>query len=513
MVAVVWFKRDFRTYDHAPLHAAEATGQPVLPLYITEPDYWQLPDTSYRQWRFMYGCLKELDTDLKQLGAPLINRTGNAVDILAEFHAQTPITGLYSHMETGNMWTFQRDLAVKKWCKDNNIPWYEYRQFGVQRGNFKRSQKGKDTWAAQWNSLMTKPQLPSPTKLIATAHQPEALPTASDLHLAPDGLTTMQPAGRTAGQNLLYSFLYERGEFYQTDMSSPIKGEGGCSRLSPYITYGCLSLREIAQTAYQCQKELKTRPPDQRGKWPRALNAFIGRLHWHCHFIQKLEAEPALEFQNMNRTYDALDRSQDNEKFTAWATGTTGYPYIDACMRYLIQTGWLNFRARAMLMSFASYHLWLDWRLTAPYLAQLFIDYEPGIHYSQTQMQSGVTGINSVRVYNPVKQGQDFDSEGVFIATHIPELAELPAEYRHQPWALPPLLQADCPGIGTYPTPIINHEEAARTAKQKIIAIRKSKASKTAADEVMQQHGSRKQRPRKKPSNPTKDLHPTLFTL
>ena len=126
--------------------------------------------------------------------------------------------------------------------------------------------------------------------------------------------------------------------------------------------------------------------------------------------MQRLEAEATLDEQAMNPELDALlVRPYDEEKFLAWANGTTGWPFFDACMRSLRATGWINFRMRAMMQSVASYTLWLPWRVTGAHLARQFLDYEPGIHWSQIQMQSGVTGINSVRAYSIMKQSKDQD--------------------------------------------------------------------------------------------------------
>ena len=132
----------------------------------------------------------------------------------------------------------------------------------------------------------------------------------------------------------------------------------------------------------------------------KSLRSFKSRLAWHCHFIQKFYDQPSIEKENMSTSYNGLRENDFNEKyFKAWTDGQTGYPFIDACMRYLKSHGWINFIMRAMLVSFASYQLWLDWRVTSKYLSKYFTDYEPGIHYSQFQMQSGTTGINTLRIY------------------------------------------------------------------------------------------------------------------
>jgi ATP-dependent Clp protease ATP-binding subunit ClpB len=174
-------------------------------------------------------------------------------------------------------------------------------------------------------------------------------------------------------------------------------------------------MREVAQATWGRLAEVKAMPAEVRGAQATALRAYIGRLHWHCHFIQKLEASPSLEFANLHRAYDGLRENEFDQKlFRAWAAGRTGFPFVDACMRSLASTGWINFRMRAMLVAFASYQLWLHWRETGLHLARLFTDYEPGIHWPQMQMQSGTTGTNTVRIYNPVKQSTDQDPEGKY---------------------------------------------------------------------------------------------------
>jgi deoxyribodipyrimidine photo-lyase len=303
-----------------------------------------------------------------------------------------------------------------------------------------------------------------------------------------------QPGGRAAGLNLLESFLAERGLAYQRGMSSPAAGETACSRLSPHLAFGTLSMREVFQAAAARRDGLgDLADGPARRRWQGALGSLIGRLHWHCHFVQKLESQPSIETTDFHAAYAGL-RGCDPVRLAAWAEGRTGWPFVDACMRYLAAGGWLNFRMRAMLMAVASYQLWQDWRPTGLHLARLFTDYEPGIHWSQAQMQSGTTGINTVRIYNPVKQGQDQDPTGAFVRRWVPELAAVPLAHLHTPWAMPAAVQAaaGCRLGRDYPAPILDHVDAARAARERVWAVRRGPAFAAEAVGIQARHGSRR---------------------
>jgi deoxyribodipyrimidine photo-lyase len=471
---VVWFKRDLRWVDHRPLLLAAERG-PVLPLYIVEPELWQQPDASMRQWQFCREALLELRQALAALGQPLIVRTGTVTAVLERARRQLAIAALWSHEETGNGFTFARDKQVKAWTRQHGIPWTEVPQFGVVRGL-----KQRQGWARSWEEQMAQPMAPALQALSGLGQlDPGAIPTADALLLREDHCAQRQQGGRSAGLQELENFLQHRVGQYARSLSSPLKAFSGCSRISPYLTWGCLSLREVVH---------RTRLRPGRG-----VSSFSSRLHWHCHFIQKLESEPEIEFQDFH-PYMRGVRSLDPERFGAWAEGRTGVPFVDACMRALIAHGWINFRMRAMLMSFASYHLWLPWRQTGLHLARLFVDYEPGIHWSQCQMQSGSTSINTIRIYNPIKQGQDHDPNGDFIRQWCHELQAVPNVYLHEPWRMDTATAQRCSCmIGRdYPQPIIEPSSAAREARDRIWDIRRSSGFSAIADGIQHRHGSRR---------------------
>lgn len=479
MVSLLWFKRDLRVQDHPALALAAAAG-PVLPLYVVEPDLWAQPDASARQWAFVAECLTQLRVDLAALGQPLVIRTGDAVTVMQGLHGRYRFERIVSHEETGNAWSYDRDRRVAAWARAQGLPWIEVPQSGVVR-----RLRGRDGWAARRDQFIAAPAVGAPTALAPVAPASGTLPVARGLRLADDPCPNRQPGGRAAGLRLLDSFLDSRGHSYRSAMSSPLGAERACSRLSPYLAFGALSVREVAQTAGAARAARRG-----QGSWPQALKSFDARLAWRDHFIQKLEDEPQLEHRALHRGLDDLrPRSPDAGRFAAWTAGETGLPFVDACMRYLQATGWLNFRMRAMLMSVAAYHLWIDWRPAGLHLARLFTDYEPGIHWSQCQMQSGVTGINAIRMYNPVKQGLDQDPQGRFIRRWLPELDPVPDSFLHEPWKWPDARRLLA---GRYPEPVVDPVTAARAARQAMGSGRNSSGFAQEAARVVQRHASRK---------------------
>ncbi|NTT85386.1 FAD-binding domain-containing protein [Tabrizicola fusiformis] len=477
MNVLVWLKRDLRLADHPALTLAAGMGR-ALPVYVVEPEYWQLPDTSARQWEVTAEALADLREALAAVGMPLVLRVGPAVEVLARLCRQHDITTIVSHEETGNLWTFARDRQVGAWARGAGIVWHEVPQSGVVRrlGN-------RDGWQARRDAFTAEAVLPAPAMVPVPGVERGQIPTARALRLAEDRCPHRQRGGRTEALLLLDSFLTQRGEPYRSAMSAPLAAERACSRLSPHLALGSLSGREAVQATTARAAE---RPG---GRWGGALSSFQSRLAWRDHFMQKLEDQPDIELRCLSRAAEALrPREADATRLAAWATGQTGLPFVDACMRYLQATGWLNFRMRAMLMAVASYHLWLDWRATGHVLARAFTDYEPGIHWPQVQMQSGVTAINTPRIYNPVKQGLEQDPTGAFTRRWLPELAAVPDGFLQEPWKWPGFAKI---AGRRYPEPLVDPVAAARAARDAVWELRRREGHRDEAAAIAARHASR----------------------
>ncbi len=486
-IQIVWFKRDLRITDHKPLFEASKISIPILPLYVVENEYWQQSFSNRRHWCFIHDSLMELRKELKKLGQSLIIRQGSVKDIFSELAVNFNIISIYAHEETGNMWTYNRDKCVKNWCDQKQISFKEFPTNGIVR-----CLKNRDDWSKIRNLRMKEDLTPKPHSLTPIEGIRDGLiPKKNNPIFKNDFIGKVQKGGRDEALKIINSFLNDRGKNYLYNISKPGISEKTCSRISPHLTWGTITSKEIIKLLNLEKDKLKQNKLKLLNK---NLNAIKSRLSWRCHFIQKLESQPTIETSCMHPFYDELRKENFNhEYYEAWKKGLTGYPFIDACMRSLNFNGWITFRMRAMLVSFASYDLWLDWRITGHHLAQTFTDYEPGIHYSQLQMQSGVTGINTLRIYNPIKQSMDHDKNGKFIKKWVGELRQVPEAWIHEPWKMDLKTQENINCfIGTdYPEPIVNHTIAIKNAKTKISSIFKKNGYRNKSTMVFKKLGSR----------------------
>ncbi len=470
-VNILWFKKDLRIEDNEALFEASKRFK-LLPIYIIEKDLWSQNSYSDRQWQFCKESLIDLNQDLKKLGQELVIRTGDVIETFEEISKSFKIMGIYSHQETGDYYTYKRDQKIRTWTIKHDIPWKEYLQFAVFRGKTNR-----DCWANNWKKHLNKKIPQIKLKLDPVNFRSGNIPDDDFFKFKEDKCLGRLKGGRKEGLLRLEIFLRRDIYLYRKNISNPDKSKDNCSRLSPYITWGCLSIREIYQ----------------KTNFKNDINSkmFKSRLAWHCHFIQKLESEPELEFKEFHSFFNNLRRK--NDRFLKlWSEGKTGYPFLDACMRSLNHNGWLNFRMRAMLMSFASYNLWIPWQESGEILAKKFVDYEPGIHWCQCQMQSGTTSINTNRIYNPVKQGKDHDPEGEFIREWLPELKNIPTHFIHEPWLIIDYEEYKNLNNINYNNPIIDIKETSRSARKRLYKITQKEGYWDISKNIYKRHGSRK---------------------
>ncbi len=451
---IVLHRRDLRTRDNKAL---EVAGEDVVPVYIFDPKEWGHDLSLDARKEFVLESLKDLNRQYIKMGTELTFFYGEPLEILEELEDQChqiifnkDANHFFQNKErklrerftsvNGNAVISRDDGRPEKWA-NNAKYWFESEQFDRPETVKENPLNGNTSISEIRKEYCIRPEKQDFGK-----------------------------GGSFEAKKRLENFI-ENVDDYSGCISSPSKAESSTSRLSPYIRYGCISPRQVYQ---KVEEETDSRNNQ------RSVEMFKDRVFWQQHFNQKIEDNSNLFREAINPVYRDLHReSLDEGKIKAWKNGETGYPLVDASMRALVQTGWLNFRMRAMCASFYSYILKQWWKNGADFFYRHLIDADVAINYYQWQMQSGLVGVHANRIYNPTKQVKDNDPDGKFIKKYVPELRNVPAEFIAEPWKMPERIQKKH-GIvigEDYPEPIADYEREARKAREFF----KSKATKAYA--------------------------------
>lgn len=426
---VVWLKRDIRIIDHQPLSDAGRFGE-VLILYIFEPSLWKKTELSRRHFDFILAGLAELEKKLEERGGSLVYAVGEVEEVLEKLLETYGSFSLFTYEEIGPPIIDQRNAKTIRWMKEHRLSYYPYYELEA----FNREWEGKLS-RKKWEEEMQKSAVQAPEQIIRPDHFPESFYSSIDrirtLPVKGNSIRFGQNGGENEAVDTLDSFLKDRCSNYLERYQKPLPSSLSSSRLSPYLSWGNISMRTVYQTTKGAVAEAK----DEHQK--AQLEAFISKLYTYHQTILNAKNNPKLFEASVHSALDALKEEWDEAFTERWESGRTGVPIIDASLRCLQQTGWINSSLRTLVVSFASHTLRKDWKQTAWELGRLFLDYQPAIHYTHMQQISGTYKAGSIKVQNPIRYGKEHDADGAFIRRYVPELKKVPVKYIHEPWLYP----------------------------------------------------------------------------
>lgn len=448
---VLWHTRQLRVADHPAVAYIRRQGGRCWPIFIADPRFCVHGRTSAARLRFLFESLADLQTQYADRGGSLSILTGDPRRILPELAAAG--WQIATPAEPTGRYGLARDDAVAA-AADVTF---------VDADGLLRGEAGRDDWrghVTEW--FRAAPHAPPAASMLLEGPT-ETTPTALiDRHAAAPAQEIARRGGTTAAHEQLQRFIAAI-DAYPGSISAPADARTGTSQLSPYLRFGCLSLRAVYQAVMDAV-------PAGR---PRQM--FISRLYWNRYYNQRLADWPGWLDTAVNPAMVAFHAdTHDPALVTAWRQGRTGFPMVDASMRCLRRTGWLNFRMRAMCASFLCDLCQQPWRPGADWYYRQLLDADPAINYTQFQLQAGMDGRRTLRIYNPRKQVRDNDPDGRFIHRWVPELRALPLRYLERPEHTPLAVQQRVGvRIGTdYPRPVIDHDAARAAILRKFEQVR-----------------------------------------
>ena len=458
--AIWWIRRDLRLRDNLALHEARTHAENVVPVFILDDKLLKSGSIGEKRLAFLFAGLRKLDEDLHTHGSRLILRSGSPVEVLAKLVDECKAALITAEADY-SPYAQSRDMNVSR-----STPLRLVGSSAILPPDSVLKQDGSPytkftPYSKSWKANLPIDQamlLPAP-KEIKTSF---ALPSDKIPELPALAKDTAFQSGEAAALSRLNEFFEGRisSPIYKYDISRNLMNPVGTSMLSPYIRFGMLSPRRAAALGIQAIEDA----PDAFSR--KGAESWLDELIWRDFYIQILYHFPIVKEENFRMKGIGWDNNEDN--FTAWKTGCTGYPVIDAAMRQLLDDGWMHNRARMIVASFLTKDLLIDWRWGERWFMQQLIDGDPASNNGGWQWSAG-TGTDAApyfRIFNPITQSRKYDPHGENIRRWVPALRSVPEEFIHQPWmmSLDTQIKYGCRIGLDYPAPIIDHRWAHQRA-------------------------------------------------
>ena len=466
--ALVWLRRDLRCDDHAALYHALRRFDQVYCVFVFDTDILDpLPERQDRRVEFIQASVTQLHEGLHALGAAsgvegtgLIVRHGRASECIVELAQTLKVHEVLANRDYEPQ-AIVRDLQVQQSLQQRGIRWSDYKDQVLLEKKEVLNQQGKPysvftpykrAWLQKLDTFQRKSYpVERYAHHLAPLPMPTRIPTLEQLGFAATNLTQLPlPVGMQGAQKLLQDFL-PRMHHYHVARDYP--GRKGVSYLSVHLRFGTVSIRTLAQHAYE-----RAQQGDE------GAQTWLSELAWRDFYFMILWHHPHVVSQSFKPEFDRVQWDEKPDLFAAWCEGRTGYPLVDAAMRQLLQTGYMHNRLRMVVASFLTKSLGVDWRLGERFFAQHLNDYDLAANNGGWQWAAS-TGCDAqpwFRIFNPVTQSQRFDADGSFIRRYVPALSKLPQKHIHFPAAMSDSELAVC-GVElgvNYPRPIVNHAAA-----------------------------------------------------
>lgn len=462
MTAIVWIRRSLRTCDNTALVEASKQHEEVIPFYVVDDEYFENAELGYPRVRFWHDSLSELKELLQEEGNDLIVRKGKPVEQLERIIEETGADSVYFNRDY-SPYSKKRDQKAEELCEDlevevesfKDIVMFEKEEILTNSGSpYKVYSYYRDKWFDR-----DKPRPEETEDFNTPSITSDAIPSVSDLGFEkPDELDWVWQPGRKSGKKQLKEFK-DKIRDYKDKRDLP--AVDGTSKLSPHLKFGTISIRE----AFWMAERIKAENPE---KDTSGIKTWQEQLAWRDFYFQVIWNFPYCVEKPFLEQYETIQWMDDEEKWQRFIDGKTGFPFVDAGMRQLKQTGWMHNRLRMVVTSFCAKDLHIDWKKLHSYFKKMFVDAELSamIGGIQWAYSIGTDAQPYFRVFNSWTQGEKYDPDGEYIRKWVPELENVPDEHIHKPYKMNKLQQQNCGvEIGEdYPEPLVDHDEERKKA-------------------------------------------------